>query len=140
MNARHLRDGQDVSGRYLLIEIMNMQYIGPNLFLGPNVTRNSGDLELLLVQEEHRELLQEHIKNWQDGKLCPPEFKTLRGRKLECEWTGFRVHIDDKLWPIAGKKKPKTPATIEAEVVPDAVRFLIPEDVHETRPTNTGPQ
>ncbi len=126
-------DGQDLSGRYLLLEIMNMKYIGPNLFLAPNVARNSGDFDIVLVQEEHRELLHEHVKNWQDGKLFPPEFKTLRGRKLDLEWTGFRLHIDDKLWPIGGKKKPKTPATVEAQVVPDAVRFLIPEEVHEAQ-------
>jgi diacylglycerol kinase (ATP) len=133
LEIRATLDGSDVSGRYLLFEIMNMQYIGPNLFLAPGVARNSGDFDLVLVQEEHRSLLHEHIRNWQDGKLFPSEFKTLRGRKLELEWTGFRLHIDDKLWPIAGKKKPKSPAPVEVQVVPDALRLLIPAEVHEAQ-------
>ncbi len=126
-------DGKDVSGRYLLIELMNMQFIGPNLFLAPNVTRNSGDFDLVVIEEQHRALLHDYIKNWQDGKLFPPQFKTLRGRKFEFEWAGFRLHIDDKLWPIAGKKTPKLRVTVQAEVVPDAVRFLIPTEVHEAQ-------
>jgi diacylglycerol kinase family enzyme len=124
-------DGEDVSGRYLLIEVMNMQYIGPNLFLAPQLVRNDGEFELVLVQERHRKELGDHIRQWQEGKLFPPELETRRGRKLEINWTGFRLHIDDKLWPPIGKRKPKSPAPIELRVAPEAVTFLIPPDVHE---------
>jgi hypothetical protein len=30
-------DGKDISGEYLLFEAMNTRYIGPNLFLAPNL-------------------------------------------------------------------------------------------------------
>jgi hypothetical protein len=31
----------------------------------------------------------------------------MRGQKLEIEWTGFPVHIDDKLWTAKDKEKEK---------------------------------
>jgi hypothetical protein len=49
-----------------------------------------------------------------------------RGRH---KWTGFPVHIDDKLWPPKGKRKPKKPAAIDLRVVRKAVDFLVPKDL-----------
>src|SRR5690606_11434190 len=53
-------DGKDLSGRYLLFEILNMQYVGPNLFLAPEVVRNNGELEVILVEARHRKKLQSY--------------------------------------------------------------------------------
>jgi diacylglycerol kinase family enzyme len=124
-------DGEDISGCYLLLEVMNIQYIGPNLFLAPNLVRNDGEFDVVLLSEKHREKLRSHIKQWQEGKLLPPEFTTLRGKRLEMRWSGFPMHIDDKVWPAKGEKKPKPPSTIELEVEAEAVRFLVPEAIHE---------
>jgi diacylglycerol kinase family enzyme len=123
-------DGEDVSGRYLLIEVMNMQFIGPNLFLAPAVTHKRGEFEVALVSEEHAGAIREHIQRWQERNELPPEFKIYSGKKVDIEWTGFRVHIDDKLWPAPGKKKPRSPARLEFEAMPNALRFLIPRKAH----------
>ncbi len=123
-------DGEDVSGRYLLLEVLNIQYIGPNLFLAPDLVRNDGEFDVVMLTEKHREKLRHHIKHWQEGKMLPPEFKTRRGKRLELRWTGFPLHLDDKVWPAKGVKKPKAPAPIELEVEAEAVRFLVPEEVH----------
>lgn len=124
-------DGEDISGRYLLLEVLNIQYIGPNLYLAPDLVRNDGEFDVVLVSEKHREKLRKHIKHWQEGKMLPPEFETRRGKHLEIEWSGFPLHIDDKVWPDkrAGRRKTKT--RIEFTVVSEAVRFLVPEEVHE---------
>jgi diacylglycerol kinase (ATP) len=124
-------DGEDISGRYLVFEVLNMSYIGPNLFLAPDIVRNDGKFEVVLLAEKDRAKLRRHIKNWQEGKPWPPEFGSRRGSRLKMEWTGYSVHIDDKLWPNGEKKKPKPPVTIDLKVEPGALEFLVPEEVHE---------
>lgn len=127
-------DGEDISGRYLLLELLNMAYIGPNLFLAPDVVRNDGELDLVLLAEKHRRKLQDHIKDWQEGKPWPPEFGARRCKRLKIEWTGFKLHIDDKLWPDGDKKKqPKPPATIDIKVEPKAIEFLVPREVEKEK-------
>jgi len=112
-------DGEDISGRYLLFEVLNMAYIGPNLFLAPDTMRNDGKFDVVLLREKDR------------AKLWPPEFGSRRGSRLKLEWTGFPVHIDDKLWPSKEKKRPRPPVTIDLKIEPRALEFLVPEDVHE---------
>jgi diacylglycerol kinase family enzyme len=131
MDVKLKVDGEDISGRFLLLEVLNIQYIGPNLFLAPDLVRNDGEFDVVMVLEKHREKLRKHIKQWQEGKLLPPEFKTRRGKRIDIRWTGFPLHIDDKLWPEKGAKKPKVPQDIQFEVEAEAVRFLVPADVHE---------
>lgn len=124
-------DGADISGRYLLFEVLNMAYIGPNLFLAPDIVRNDGELDVVLLAEKHRDKLHDHIKDWQEGKPWPSDFGARRGRRLKIEWTGFDVHIDDMLWPAKEKKKPKPPATIDIKAEPKAIEFLVPKEVDE---------
>ena len=126
-------DGADISGRYLLFEVLNMAYIGPNLFLAPDIVRNDGEFEVVLLAEKHRDKLHDHIKDWQEGKPWPHEFGTRRGKRLKIKWTGFAVHIDDELWPAEEKKKPKPPATIDIKVEPKAIEFLVPKEVDEKK-------
>ena len=126
-------DGADISGFYLLFEVLNMAYIGPNLFLAPDIERNDGEFDVVLLAEKHRDLLHDHIKDWQEGKPWPAEFGTRRGKRLKIEWTGFAVHIDDKLWPAEEKKKPKPPATIDIKIEPKAIEFLVPKEVDEEK-------
>lgn len=123
-------DGEDISGRYLLFELLNMAYIGPNLFLAPDIVRNDGELDLVLVAEKHRAMLQRHIKDWQEGKPWPPEFGARRCGRLKLEWTGFKIHLDDEIWPDEeDEKPPKPPATIDVKVEPGALEFLVPADI-----------
>jgi diacylglycerol kinase (ATP) len=122
-------DGKDASGNYILFETLLMQYIGPNLYLAPKTVRDDGRFEVVMVAEEDRAELHEHLKTWQDGMLWPAEFKTRAAKQVEIEWTGFPVHIDDKLWPPKGKRKPKKPAAIDLRVVRKAVDFLVPKDL-----------
>jgi diacylglycerol kinase family enzyme len=124
-------DGEDISGRYLLFEVLNMAYIGPNLFLAPDTVRNDGEFDVVLLAEKHRDKLHDHIKDWQEGKPWPHEFGARRGKRLKLEWTGFDMHLDDKLWPNGKKIKTKPPATIDIKVEPRAVEFLVPKDIHE---------
>jgi len=125
-------DGEDISGRYVVFEVLNMKYIGPNLFLAPEVEHNDGEFEVVLLAEKHRQRLHNHIKHWQEGKPRPPRFGSRHGSRLRIEWTGFPIHIDDKIWPRKPLKKTgRERETIHIEVEPKAVTFLVPKEVHE---------
>lgn len=126
-------DGEDISGRYVLFEVLNMQYIGPNLFLAPDMVRNDGEFDVVLVGEKHRDRLHDHIKNWQEGRLWPSEFGARRCKCVKMQWTGYPIHIDDEVWPTKGRTKRNSSTTIEIKVEPAAVEFLVPKDVQQVQ-------
>jgi diacylglycerol kinase family enzyme len=125
-------DGKDISGKYLLFEAMNTRYIGPNLFLAPHVAHGAGLLDIVFVAEKDRKKLARFLARWQEGKLWPPDLGVCRGRQLEIEWTGFPLHMDDRLWPVKGGKRPRPPATIRIEPEPAALEFLVPGEPDDT--------
>ncbi len=57
-------DGRDLSGSYLLFEVMNAQYIGPNLYLAPHGHPSDGVFDVVLATDSERGLLQHYISNW----------------------------------------------------------------------------
>jgi diacylglycerol kinase family enzyme len=123
-------DGKDISGEYVLFEVMNMKYVGPNLYLAPDLLHNNGMFEVVCVERKHRKELQKILAHWQEGGPWPAEFVTHSGRNVLVEWTGFPLHLDDKLWPAKNKKNSiRPPAPIELEVLPKALCFLVPREV-----------
>ena len=125
-------DGENISGRYLLFEAMLMQFIGPNLPLAPNILSDDGMFDVVMVHDHDREKLHEHLATWQEGALWPSEFKTSQGARLEIEWKGFPVHIDDKVWP-GEDEKPKPAGKIKLTIEPKALEFLVPKDLPESQ-------
>ncbi len=121
-------DGRDISGKYLLFEAMLMKFVGPNLHLAPRVDHDDESFEIVMVEERDRARLIHHLKEWQEGSLWPAELHTLRGSRLELEWTGFPMHVDDAPWP-PGEAVPTGPVHIELTVEPRALAFLIPDDL-----------
>ncbi|HKA42383.1 MAG TPA: diacylglycerol kinase family protein [Burkholderiales bacterium] len=119
-------DGRDISGKYLMLEAMNTRYIGPNLLLAPDVPHSSGRLDIVFVQEKDRKKLARFLATWQQGKMWPSGLGIGRGKRLTIEWTGFPIHLDDKLWPKKGKSGFKPPATMEIGVERAALEFLVP--------------
>ena len=126
MKVKATLDGKDISGRYIMFEAMNMRYIGPNLFLAPNLHHSNGLIDVVLVAEKDRKKLARYLATWQEGKLWPPALGLARGRRLEIEWTGYPFHIDDKLWPRKGEPRPRPPAAMKITIVRRALEFLVP--------------
>ena len=130
-------DGKDISGSYLMFEVMNTRYIGPNLFLAPGVSHNNGLLDVVFVEEKNRKKLAKYLATWQEGKLWPLGMGVGRGKRVTMEWTGYPVHIDDKLWPRKGKAKGRNKGRDKSAERPrhgpmkltierGAVEFLVP--------------
>jgi diacylglycerol kinase family enzyme len=122
-------DGRDVSGDYLLVEAMNMQYVGPQLYLAPDCNLDDGLIDVVLVPVAQRDRLHRYLCNWQNGIEWPAELPTQRGHRLVMRWSGYPLHIDDRVWPD-GKQHGEPPDTrIEVTTERNAVQFLVPGPV-----------
>lgn len=119
-------DGRDISGPYLLIEALNLPYVGPNLHLGDGSRPGDGQLDIVLVSDAERERLLRYLEDWQDNRERLAVLPTLRGRSLKIEWTGFALHIDDKLKPKPGARPTKMAGLVEVRLDGEAVEFLVP--------------
>ena len=126
-------DGEDISGGYLLFEAMNTRYVGPNLFLAPDVEHGEGLLHVVCVTDEQRELLRTYLEGWQNGKMWPADLGVYTGKRLEVEWTGYPVHIDDKLWPDDDESPPSPPSAIKITVERAALQLLVPAEQPQSR-------
>lgn len=118
-------DGKDISGSYLLFEAVTIPYVGPNLFLAPDSKPGDGHFDVVLASEAERARLVEYLETWQGNRQRLAVLPSHRGKRLVLEWSGFEMHLDDKLWPKEDAEA-AAPARIEASVV-DEVEFLVPE-------------
>jgi diacylglycerol kinase family enzyme len=118
-------DGKDISGRYLLLEALNLRYVGPNLHLAHDSRPGDGELDIVLVTEKERARLLYYLEHWQDNPERLAVLPSLRGRRLELEWTGFELHIDDKLKPKETARPKEIAGPVEVRLEDDAVEFLI---------------
>jgi diacylglycerol kinase family enzyme len=119
-------DGKDLSGRYLLFEAINLRYVGPNMFLAPNGKPGDGKLDVVLVTEDERARLVEYLNKWQDNRERLAVLPTQRGERLQVEWPGYELHIDDKLYPRKSDDPEKMAGVVEARIKTAAVELLVP--------------
>jgi diacylglycerol kinase family enzyme len=120
-------DGKDISGRYLLFEAINLRYVGPNMFLAPNGKPGDGKLDVVLVTEDERARLLEYLNKWQQNRERLAVLPTQRGERLQIEWTGYELHIDDKLYPRKNDEPDAMAGVVEARIKTGAVELLVPE-------------
>ena len=119
-------DGEDISGRYLLFEAINLRYVGPSMFLAPEGKPGDGLLDVVLVTEDERARLLEYLNKWQENRERRAVLPTRRGRRLKIEWTGYELHIDDKLYPREDDDPDEMAGIVESWIEPGAVELLVP--------------
>ena len=119
-------DGKDITGRYLMFEALNLPYVGPNLHLAHDNHPGDGGLDVVLIDEQHRDRLLYYLEHWQDNRERLAMLPTLRGRSLKIEWTGCALHIDDKLQPDPEGKPKEMAGIVEARMDGAALEFRVP--------------
>ncbi len=119
-------DGVDISGNYLLFEAVNLPFIGPNLFIAPDTKAGDGQLEVVLVREAQRARLVRSLDQWQENRARASLLPSRRGKHLQIEWTGFALHIDDKLRPKKKAEPEDVAGLVDVRVDGAAVEFLVP--------------
>ena len=117
-------DGVDISGNYLLFEAVNLPYIGPNLYIAPDTRAGDGKLEVVLVPESQRSRLVKYLEHWHENRERPSLLPSHRGKHLQIEWTGFALHIDDKLRPRKKADADEVAGLVDVRVDGAAVEFL----------------
>lgn len=120
-------DGQDISGRYLMLEAVNLRYVGPNLHLAHDSQPGDGHFDVIMVGEAERPRLLHYLEHWQSNRERIAMLPTRRGKRLQIEWTGFALHIDDRLYPEEDAEPDEVAGLVEARIA-HAVEFLVPAD------------
>jgi diacylglycerol kinase family enzyme len=111
-------DGSDLSGDYLLVEVMNMPLVGPNIPLAPGADYGDEQLEVVTVGERERRVLADYIRARLSGGAAPPELIVRRATRVAMRASPVELHVDDEIWhpeQPTGKGAPE-PSRDEGEV------------------------
>ncbi len=114
-------DGEDRSGEYVLVEVMNLQFVGPQLRLSPTSSPEDGQLELILVSENERGALVELTKA--ELGVRAPVLPSYRARNITVRPSESRYHVDGKLvdQPMIDGHS----SEVRFTVWPEAVKYLV---------------
>ena len=115
-------NGNDYSGDFILIEVMNIRSIGPNLNLAPDADPGDGVFDVVLITELQRAALSEYVHKKTKGIEVAFDFPILKGRDLRIFWDGKHVHVDDEYHKI------EEPVEIKIELREGLLEFLVPAD------------
>lgn len=128
-------DGDDVSGEYLLVEVLNTTAFGPRLKVAPEADVGDGLFEVIRVRAEERDNFVSYILSLVAEELDElPSVEVKRGRRLEVVWTGFPFHVDGELHPDNGSIPDDgsgEEAKVLIEVMPQALEFWLPAQREE---------
>jgi diacylglycerol kinase family enzyme len=119
-------DGVDISGDYVMFEVMNTQFIGPNLYLSPHGHAGDGLLDVVLVTKKERDHLYDCLSRWQKHRLALPQLPTLSGRRIELQLGGHDVHVDDRLYRRSEASGAKQASTIKIRIARGALQLCVP--------------
>jgi diacylglycerol kinase family enzyme len=125
VEVRARLDGRDISGAYLMLEAVNLRYVGPNLHLAHDSQPGDGTFEVVMVGEAERPRLVHYLEHWQENRERLAMLPSQRGQRLQIEWTGFPLHIDDKLKPKEDGEPDEMAGLVEARIA-HAVEFICP--------------
>lgn len=115
-------DGTDHSGKFYMVEVLNIRSIGPNMVLAPLANPGDGEFEVVLVPEAHKEKFSDYLlERLTDGDE-PYHFHTLKGKKIKIRWDGTRMHADDEMLKLERERD------IKIEVKEGALSFLLPDE------------
>jgi diacylglycerol kinase family enzyme len=141
-------DGQDLSGSYVLFEVMNTPTMGYHYMLAPEAEPDDGLFNLVLIHANQREKYLKFIKSVLTGTLERlPDVSIQKGRKLEIAWRGFPIHVDGEVMEGKewmgddGASSMDAPDLLEVEqpylqveLQAHAVHFLVPKTTVTEKP------
>jgi len=114
-----IADEVEYSGKYIMVEVMNTKAIGPNLELAPEADPGDGVLDVVLITESHQIEFEAFLQNRINGGSDEFSFSTVRAKKIEIQWEGKDVHLDDERLKLEGN------LNVKIEVQPRRLEFLI---------------
>jgi diacylglycerol kinase family enzyme len=97
VGCRLSADGEAFSGRFLLAEVMNMKFMGPNLALAPAADPGDGWLDLVLVRAGQRQEVVDHLEGLQRGQVKDLAVERRRCREIIFHELPSALHVDDEV-------------------------------------------
>lgn len=135
-------DGDDLSGSYLMFEVMNTPSMGFRYTVAPNALPDDGLFDVVLIHASQREsYLRFAVGVLTKNLEKDPVVSVKRGSQLKIAWRGFPVHIDGEVLAGLDWKEAEAGAKEESklldvagpflyvELMPRAVHFLVPRAI-----------
>lgn len=110
-------DGEERTGEFLLVEVLNMPSIGPNLVLSNDAHPSDGFFSVVIATEADRGVLDKYLKQRMRGSDAPLAMPPIHARQVEIRGSSD-VHVDDQLLHT------NTPHTVSMTIEPEALKFL----------------
>jgi diacylglycerol kinase family enzyme len=117
-------DGNDHSGEYLLVEVMNIPLLGANLALSSASDSGDGVYELCWATSGDRELLLDMIETTRLGRTPGALLPSRPIRQVTIRSTHHECHIDGEHWKEINARA--TRPQIDIVVQPAALQVLVP--------------
>ena len=111
-------DGTKHSGKYLLVEILNIRSIGPNLDLAPTADPGDGLFEVVLIADSQKDLLKEYVLNKLQNINTPVKFNSILAKNIMIKWDGKLAHVDDELIEINKQE-------VKVQILEGVLDFLV---------------
>jgi diacylglycerol kinase (ATP) len=89
-------DGKNLSGEYIMVEVMNIKCIGPNLMLTPFTLHHDNELEVVLIEEKHKMELIRYFNEMLVGQPTLLNVPYHPGKKIKI-LAPTDAHIDDEV-------------------------------------------
>jgi diacylglycerol kinase (ATP) len=105
-----LLDDEIIAGDFLLLEISNMRFIGPNLDLVPNADPGDSYFEVIWVEVDRRKQWRDYLKAQRRGEDGDAPVKTRRCQRVVFRKVDVPVHVDGKVFLTMA-----TPISIRAQ-------------------------
>lgn len=116
-----LVDGLDHSGKYLLIEAMNIKCVGTNLFLSPAGDPFDDKLDLVLMKETDKEKFANYVYSKIMGKEFTLDIEPILVSRVSFRCEHNLYHVDDELI------KNKDNSLLHVQAARKTVSFLVTE-------------
>jgi diacylglycerol kinase (ATP) len=113
-------DDEDLTGKFILVEIMNTSSIGPNLHLAPFADPGDEFFEVILITENQRDDFAAYVKGKLEGREESPFFTARKAKKLQIYWEGTALHADDEHIML------DEPADVKIDLQAGLLEFLVP--------------
>lgn len=116
-------DGEDLSGDYLMVEVMNTPMLGPNVPFAPGARLGDGRLDLVLVGVAERRALEAHLGRLRAGRTSAPRLPVRQVRQVVVSSADRRRHHDGK---VLANSPARRRDHVDVAVEPHALQVLVP--------------
>src|SRR5215469_5604165 len=94
-----LLDDEVMAGRFLLLEIANMTFVGPNLRLFPRPDPSDGWLDVVWIEGQQRDQWRTYLQLCRRGEEAIAPATCRRCRRISIRYTDASAHVDGKVFP-----------------------------------------